>query len=291
MWGVLPICLKVLLERMDAYTITWYRFLVASLLLGGFLVRKGRIPSLKGLSRNSWVLLVIAILGLTGNYVVYLLGLVRVTPETAQMVVQLAPMFLLLGGLVFYGELFHPKQWVGLTLLIAGLLLFFNQRLETPGGAGSDYYSGVALIVCSAAIWASYGMAQKNLLTTFRSEETLLVIYLAAVLILLPSAQLSQIWNLDTAGAVLLAFCCVNTVIAYGSFAEAMVHWEASRVSAVLATTPVITLASVWILSDLVPGAIVPEKLNTLAFVGAFLAVAGSMLAALGSRYSAPTTD
>jgi drug/metabolite transporter (DMT)-like permease len=284
MWGVLPIFLKILLERMDAYTITWYRFLIASLLLSVHLLRKRRIPSLKGISRNRWILLIIATLGLTGNYVVYLLGLTRVTPETAQMVVQLAPMFLLLGGLFFFGEPFRLQQWVGLALLIAGLLLFFNRHLGDFGGAGSGYYAGVALIVVSAAIWAAYGLAQKGLLTAFRSDELLLIIYCAAVLILLPPAKFGELLELNTAQLLLLAFCCINTVIAYGSFAEAMVHWEASRVSAVLATTPLITLAAIWLLADLTPAAVAPEKLNSLAIAGAFLAVAGSMLAALGSQ-------
>jgi drug/metabolite transporter (DMT)-like permease len=290
---------------MDAYTITWYRFLVAAFLLGGFLLRKGRIPSLKGLSRMGWILMLVAIFGLSGNYVVYLLGLKRITPETAQMVIQLAPIFLLLGGLTFFGESFRPKQWLGLAFLIAGLVLFFNERLGDLAGAGREYYAGVTLIVFCSAIWAAYGLAQKELLATLPSEEILLVIYVAAVFLLFPASQLDQITRLDTVELLLLAFCCVNTVIAYGSFAEALVHWEASRVSAVLATTPLITLATMWFFADLAPASVIPEKLNALAIIGAFLAVAGSMLAALGSqrlvwtrrlpsnasRHSSPSTD
>jgi len=284
MWGVLPIFLKLLLEHMDAYTITWYRFLVATALLGAFLLAKGRIPSVTKLNRTGWLLMLVAALGLSGNYVFYLFGLTRVTPETAQMVIQLAPMFLLFGGLTLFGESFHLKQGLGVAFLIVGLVLFFNERLRDLGGAGLEYYLGVALIVFSAAIWAAYGLAQKKLLTTLPSEEILLVIYAASVFLLLPATHLEQLGRLDTIGLILIAFCCVNTVIAYGSFAEALVHWEASRVSAVLATTPLITLATMWLFSSIAPGSIVPERLNTLAIVGAFLAVAGSMLAALGSQ-------
>lgn len=284
MWGILPIFLKLLLATMDAYTITWYRFLVATGVLGAFLLRRGRIPSLKRLSTRGRLLLMVAVFGLSGNYVAYLLGLARVSPETAQMVIQFAPMFLLLGGLVFFREELRPLQWTGLFFLVGGLLLFFNDRFGDLAGAEKDYYLGVALIVISAVIWSAYGLAQKKLLATFRSDEILLVIYAASVLVLFPTAQLRQITDLDTVGLLLLAFCSLNTVIAYGSFAEAMVHWEASRVSAVLATTPLITLASMWLFAHLSTDQIVPEELNALAIAGALLAVAGSMITALGSR-------
>jgi len=286
MWGVLPIALKILLDSMDAYTITWYRFLTAALLLFSFLLSRRRIPSLGQLNRSGWILMLVAIFGLTGNYVIFLIGLAKVTPETAQMVNQLAPMFLLLGGLTFFGESFRVKQWAGFVLLLVGLVLFFNGRMLSLSGATRDFYLGVSLIVVSAAIWSAYGLAQKRLLAALPSEEILLVLYAAAAFLLFPTAHLSQITQLDGVALLMLAFCCLNTVIAYGSFAEALAHWEASRVGAVLATTPLITLAVMWLTKDLTPASVMPEKLGAVAIVGACLAVAGSMLAALGSRRS-----
>ena len=57
--------------------------------------------------------------------------------------------------------------------------------------------------------------------------------------------MLPQLSNLQWA---LLAFCGVNTLIAYGSFAEAMAHIEASKVSAILALTPLITVTTVHLI-------------------------------------------
>ena len=39
-WGVLPIALKIMLTIMDAVTVTWYRFLIASVLLFSILIHK-----------------------------------------------------------------------------------------------------------------------------------------------------------------------------------------------------------------------------------------------------------
>jgi len=67
-------------------------------------------------------------------------------------------------------------------------------------------------------------------------------------------------------------------LIAYGSFAEAMVHIEASKVSTILALTPLITFAVVHLFP--ISGLAV-EPLTTLSIGGAILVVAGSMVTAL----------
>lgn len=79
----------------------------------------------------------------------------------------------------------------------------------------------------------------------------------------------------------LLLACCLNTLVAYGAFAEALAHWEASRVSATLAITPLVTFASVAVAASLWPDHVHPEQINGLAYGGAVLVVLGSALTAL----------
>ena len=284
LWGVLPIVLKLLLEKMDAYTITWYRFLAAAVLLGVFLAYRQKLPSMVQLKQANKLVLAIAIFGLSGNYILYVVGLDHVTPETSQMVIQLAPMFLLMGGLIHFKETFRRIQWAGLLILIAGLLLYFNNRLGDLIRFDGAYYFGVMIIVVAAFSWACYALAQKQLLRDFRSDQVLLIIYIAAAIVILPTIHTSQIGELNRFEWLLLIFCCLNTLAAYGCFAEALVHWEASRVSAVLAVTPLITLASIWVLARKYPEIVASEKLNTLSIIGASCVVVGSMLAALGSK-------
>ena len=143
LWGILPIALKLLLDEMekahpDVYSITWFRFLTAALILGAFQARRRQLPGLAQIARGGWLLTGIAILGLAGNYLFYLLGLNFITPGAAQIVIQLAPMLLLLGGLLVFRERFAASQWLGFCVLLAGILLFFNHRLacflfSTPG--------------------------------------------------------------------------------------------------------------------------------------------------------------
>ena len=99
--------------------------------------------------------------------------------------------------------------------------------------------------------------------------------------LLTPWAHPLEALDLSPLQGWLLLACCLNTLVAYGAFAEALAHWEASRVSATLAITPLVTFASVALAASLWPEFVLPEDLNGLAYVGALLVVSGSALTAL----------
>jgi drug/metabolite transporter (DMT)-like permease len=286
-WGLLPIALKIALQGLDPYTITWWRFTVATVVLGVVLGASRRLPSLSGLGRQGWLLLCIALLGMVGNYVLYILALQHASPSVTQTVIQLSPIFLLLGGLAVFGERFSPRQWLGFAILIPGLLLFFNRRLPELAHPSGGLGLGVVLLVGAAIIWAGYGLAQKQLLKRLSSQQILWILYVGSVALLLPLAEPGAVRELDGLQLGVLAFCCANTLIGYGAFAEALEHWEVSRVSAVLALAPLCTLGGMWLVNRLAPAILPPEQLNALSVGGALLVVMGSALCALGRTESA----
>ena len=192
-------------------------------------------------------------------------------------------------GIAVFGERFRAPQWLGMALLVAGLGLFFRDQFvhvdATPGHAGTGaYLAGSLLVVLAAVVWAVYALAQKQLLVTLGSMQVLAVIYVVATLLLWPFAHPSHLARLDGAQWALLAFCALNTVVAYGAFAEALAHWEASRVSAVLAMTPLLCLGVVAIVHALWPGMLAPEPMSAIGWIGALLVVAGSAAVSLLGR-------
>lgn len=288
LWGLLPIALKIVLSGMDAWTITWWRFATSALLLGLFLARRGTLPALRGLPWRAGLLLATALAGLLANYVLYLIALDITTPSVAQVVIQLAPLLLLLGGVFVFREQFAARQWLGFIVLGLGLLLFFNRRLpellEPRAGLGL----GVLLMVAAAVTWALYGLAQKALLIRFSSQQVLWLLYVGAAVLLLPFGSPLQLAGLDPLQLWMLAFCCANTLLAYGAFGEALHHWEVSRVSAVLSTAPLVTISAMWLM-DRFAGQWIPyEGLNALSLLGALAVVAGSMTCALAARSRQP---
>jgi len=83
LWGILPIKLKQVLQVVDPVTVTWYRLLVSGGLLFAWLAAKRRLPSFTRLAPRGKGLVVVAVLGLMGNYVLYLIGLNLLSPGTA----------------------------------------------------------------------------------------------------------------------------------------------------------------------------------------------------------------
>jgi len=287
-WGLLPIALEVALEGMDAWTITWYRFATAAVALGIFLAWRGRVPLRAPLTRRGWVLYAVALLCLVANYVSYLLSLELTSPTVAQVLIQLAPMFLLFGGVIVFRERFAPLQWAGFVVLVAGLLVFFHDRYAEVFALQTRLGLGVAVMLFSALVWSVYAMAQKQLLTQLASGQVLFLLYAGAVPLLLPPAQLAQILELNGLQLGMLAFCCANTVIAYGCFAEALEHWEVSRVSAVVTLAPIVTVLGMQGAAWLWPAGVPAEPLSGWNLLGASLVVAGSMTTALAAQPRRP---
>jgi drug/metabolite transporter (DMT)-like permease len=283
-WSTLPIALEVAIAEVDPETVTWLRFLVSALILGAWLAARRALPRPARLAPGGWLLFAVALAGLIGNYLTYAYALEYVSPSVNQTVIQLAPMLLLIGGLLFLRERFGRAQQLGLALLCIGLVLFFNQRFAELGTFGGRFFVGVAWLVLASVIWATYGLAQKLLLRALGAQQILWLLYVGAALILWPIAHPSAILQVSQAQAIALAYCCFNTLAGYGAFVAALEHWEVSRVGAVLATAPIFTLAAMWLTGRLWPGLVQPEQLNGVAIFGALAVVAGSILSALGGR-------
>lgn len=291
LWGVLALALKVTLAEMDAYTITWYRFLVSTVLLGGVLAYRGQLPAVGRLSRNVRGLLVVATTFLAANYVLFLLGLQHTTPANTQVLIQLAPLLLALGGLRVFGERFTRLQWLGFVVLLLGLAVFFRDQLGFAGTGFGEYRLGSVLVLLAAVTWAIYGLAQKQLLNALPSQAIMLCIYAGCTVLLAPLTRPSQLLEMDRLGLGMLLFCALNTLVAYGAFAEALAHWDASRVAAVLALTPLATIASAAVAGALWPWLAVSARISSAGFVGVGMVVIGALLTALGRRAVMPPAD
>ncbi|HDL8676174.1 TPA: DMT family transporter [Yersinia enterocolitica] len=285
-WGALPIAMKQVLEVMEPYTIVWYRFMMATIGLGIILASRRQLPSLKLFRQRRWlVLLIVATCGLLGNFIFFSSSLQYLSPTTSQVIGQLSPVGMMVASVLILKERMRITQVIGAVMLICGLLLFFNTSLHELFTRMTDYTLGVALGVCAAVVWVSYGVAQKVLLRRMASQQILLLLYTLCAIALFPLAKPAVIFQLNGWQFACLLFCGVNTLVGYGALAEAMARWQAAQVSALVTLTPLFTLFFSILLALAWPDMFAAPSLNFVGYVGAFVVVAGAMFSAIGHRW------
>jgi len=285
-WGILPLALKLVLRVLDASTIIWFRMGVSALTIGALLAWRGRLPRLRDLGAGGFALLAVAFAGIAVNFWTFMVGLDLTSPGNAQVLVQLGPVLLALGSLVVFRERYRRLQWIGLGVLALGLAIFFSNQLALLVRDIDRYLVGSAMLVVAAATWAAYGLAQKQLLRTLSAEGVMLCVYAGSFLCFAPAATPSAIAHAPGLELGVLLFCAANTMVGYGAFSNALHHWEASRVSAVLSLTPLATLAFALLGERFFPDLVQTEAVSAGTIVGAAIVVAGSLLVALGGRRS-----
>jgi drug/metabolite transporter (DMT)-like permease len=114
-----------------------------------------------------------------GNYVLYLIGLNLLSPGTAQLVVQMGPVLLLVASVFVFKRALQPGAGHWPAGAAGGFGLFFNQRLEELLTSLGTYTTGVLTILLATSIWVFYALSQKQLLTVWHSQRVMMVIYLS----------------------------------------------------------------------------------------------------------------
>lgn len=279
-WSTLPIALKLSGDFSDPITLTWLRFSVAALVLIAWQIQQGKLKDFINLTRKDWLILLTAGSLLIINYSSFAWSLDFLHPGTAQLSFQVAPLFLALGGLVFFKEKIHLPQWACFGVLGIGMLTFFHPVLEGKMiGDTSTILTGFLIIMMSALAWCLYALLQKSLFKKLSSSNILLGIYVYAMLVMLPFSQPSELLNVTQFEFWVAAFCCLNTLVAYGSLAKAMGYWQTVQVSAAIALTPVIAfiLTELCVLLGLWQGVIKSAQADTLSLMGMVLVVSAAI--------------
>lgn len=116
------------------------------------------------------------------------------------------------------------------------------------------------------------------------AQQILLPIYLGCSMVFLPVTAPAQVLELNWLQIACLVFCCLNTLIAYGSYAEALNRWEVTKVSAILTQIPILTLVFSEILIWFWPDNFADYALNWISYIGAIMVVSGALISVIGQR-------
>lgn len=253
-WGIAPVALKISVEFIDAISLTWIRFAVALAITFLIQIKRRQLKQFRHLTRRDWLLLFITALLLITNYNTYVFSLDYLSPGVAQLNFQAAPFYLALGGYFFYRERLNQTQLFCFIGLLIGMLLFFSplwQNHYTTSEKLTPLLKGLGIIQFSALCWCTYALLQKQILQKLSPQNVLLFIYFIGVFIMLPFTHLDEATHFNTEQNLIIIFCCINTLIAYGAFAQAMNTMDAVQISALVSLTPIIAFACAGICAAL----------------------------------------
>lgn len=276
-WGMLAIALKLSSGFADPVTLTWLRFLVAGLLLGLWQWKRGKLSEFRSLTRRDYGRLIAAGSFLIVNYTCFAWSLQYLLPGSAQLSFQFAPLFLALGGLFFLKEKVSLLQWLCFLTLGIGMLTFFHPVFGSQ--QADTIWIGFAIIQVSAMAWSIYALLQKSLFSRLSPSNILLAIYIYAAIVMLPFTSPSQFSGISLSDWLVTGFCCLNTLIAYGAFAQALRYWQTVQVSAAIALTPVTAflLTELCVLLGWWPSLITSSHADGLSLLGMFIVVASAI--------------
>jgi drug/metabolite transporter (DMT)-like permease len=284
LWGALPVAIAAITPAMDAITLTWYRFVFAWTAQTALLAATGALGELRGRSRREYVTLAVVAAGIVGNFALFATSLAWLSPSAAQTVSQCQPIALLLASVLLFRERLSRLQVIGGVVLATGLVVFLHDRAREFEGRSDELLIGVPLVLAASAAWVAAGLAQKTLAGRISAAGSLWFVYLVGALALAPLASPGSITALSGTQSWLFAFCCVNTLVAYGAFAVAVRRWALSRVGAVLALQVVFTYLYEYAAARLGLGLARFEDWDVLKLLGAVLVVGGTLVAALAAR-------
>lgn len=281
-WAVLAIGIKYALEYVSVGTIAGIRMSVAFFSLFTWYVIKN--PSQLKILKSLPLLGVAAGVCLGVNYFGFMKGVELTSASNTQIMIQLAPMSLILIGVFYFKETPSPRQAIGFISALSGFLLFYWDQILVAVDNQDQFFEGNLWILLAAATWAFFATFQKLLTKTWTPQQVNLIIYLIATLILLPTATVTEFFEMSGFLWLLIILLGVNTIVAYGCLGEALKRAPASHVSVIISANPLGTLLIIAIMSNFEVEFIRHEQVNWRGYVGALLVVSGVILTVIQSQ-------
>ena len=265
MWASAFVVIRHVAEDISPGALGAGRLLVAALVVLPLVLRRGWVRP----TPREWVLLAVGGVGWFGIYNLALkAGERHVDAGTAAMIIQIGPVIVALLAVPLFGELMHA--W-----LLGGMLVGFAGVAVIARGSTTDADAslvGVVLVLVAAAMYAVGVLTQKVLLRRIPSVQVVLVSFLMGAATCLPFASdLPRIVGDGGAELWWIVYLGVlPTAVAFTTWAYALTHTDAGKLSLTTFLVPGIATVIAWLLIDEVP--------PSLTFVGGALAIVGVLM-------------
>lgn len=273
-WGAAAPIFKLSLENIPPFILAFLRFFLGSIILFIFLHKRIKPPSFT--QKDTQLLLVNAIAGITFNISLFFIGLKMTLSINAPVIASAAPILTLFFALLFLKESFVFKKFLGMVLGTMGILVIVLEPLLTKGVDGS--LLGNILLV-GATISAVIGtISGKKLTEKFDPFIITFWSFVIGAISFLPLALWEYLQHpglvsqLDWRGYAGIAFGSIFS----SAFAYMLYNWGLSKISATDTAIftyidPVVgSVLAVFLLHEPITGFFILGSI--LIFTGIFLA-------------------
>lgn len=228
--------------------IALFRFLVASVVLGGIAVlRKTPFPA----PRDVPAVFLAGFLAFTVYHVALNFGEVTVGAGAASVLINTAPVFTALLAVAFLGERLAPLGWVGMAVSFSGAFLISVGESEGFG------ISPTAFVILIAALSSSiYFVVQKPYVKEYGALAFTTYAVWAGTLLSVPflPGLVSQALAAPPGATIAMVYLGIfPTAIAYVTYAYALSRLAASRAVSFLYLIPVVAYLIAWVWLGEVP--------------------------------------
>ena len=284
LWGASWPMGRMLGQSLPPLTGGAVRFVLASVLLLGWLFARSRFATLAALSAaRQWLgLTAAASVGVCGYAVFFMLGLQTMPAGKAAVVVAVNPVLTLLLATWFFGERLNAKILAGMLLAVGGAIMVVTQGQPLTvlsGGIKAGEWLIFGCVVC----WAAYTLIGRavlhgiDALTVTTATSFIGALMLSAVALWMDGMPFEAIVAMDGHGWTALAWLVIGaTVLAYAWYFEGVKTLGAGSAAAYITLVPIFgVLSSAWFLG---------EQLHISLVAGCAAAVGGMTLMRYGQK-------
>ena len=284
LWGASWPMGRMLGQSLPPLTGGAVRFVLASVLLLGWLFARSRFATLAALSAaRQWLgLTAAASVGVCGYAVFFMLGLQTMPAGKAAVVVAVNPVLTLLLATWFFGERLNAKILAGMLLAVGGAIMVVTQGQPLTvlsGGIKAGEWLIFGCVVC----WAAYTLIGRavlrgiDALTVTTATSFIGALMLSAVALWTDGLPFEAIAAMDGRGWTALAWLVIGaTVLAYAWYFEGVKTLGAGSAAAYITLVPIFgVLSSAWFLG---------EPLHISLVAGCAAAVGGMTLMRYGQK-------
>lgn len=278
LWGIATPVIKVTLNYIPPFTFLLIRFVLSSIILY-FMVdwKKGY---LKHLGKKGFVYaFLIGVLGSTVNLGLYFWGVNFTSSFEATVIYSSAPIFIVLGGMIFLNEKIERHELNGLILALLGFGIIVIKPVLENGLTLTLNLKGNLLIVGALIAWTTYSLLSKNVYnhdTTGKKYSPIFITFMtffAGSITLIPFGIYEIFtYNINYVAATpgILYMTIASTVIAYSLYEFSVKHIEVSETAIFQYLQPLITLPIALVFLD--------ESFSIVYVIGGILVLAGVFL-------------